>query len=164
MAKKLDVNSARAVIGSRYPPPYDRPCAERLRRCLGDLAGLTQFGVNLTRLPPGCWSSQRHWHTAEDEFIFVVEGEIVLVTDSGTESLRAGECAGFKAGAADGHHLQNRSSRDAVVLEIGTRRPEEDEVSYPDIDLKALKGRSGYVHLSGAPYPGGKPRNPASGE
>jgi uncharacterized cupin superfamily protein len=152
MPKKIDLNETPTVRGSRYPAPYDQPCAARFRQRLGDAAGLTQFGVNLNRLPPGCWSSQRHWHTAEDELIFVVEGEVVLVTNSGEEVLRAGDCAGFKAGVADGHHLQNRSNADALVLEIGTRRPEEDETLYPDIDLRALQGRSGYAHADGQPY------------
>ncbi|MGH8148861.1 MAG: cupin domain-containing protein [Steroidobacteraceae bacterium] len=164
MAKKIDVHAAKTVQGSRYPPPYDAPCAARLRRCVGDAAGLTQLGVNLLRLPAGSWSSQRHWHTAEDEFVFVVEGEVTLVTDSGEETLRAGDCAGFKAGAADGHHLQNRSGREAAVLEIGARRIEDDQVFYPDIDLQALKGRAGYVHRNGEPYPGAPPRNPAGGK
>jgi uncharacterized cupin superfamily protein len=164
MTKKIDVDGAKIVKGSRYPPPYDQPCLERFRRCLGDAAGLTQFGVNLLRLPPGCWSSQRHWHTAEDEFIFVVEGEVELVTDSGAETLRAGDCAGFKADSSEGHHLQNRSDADAVVLEIGARRTQDDEVFYSDIDLKALKGRAGYVHRNGEPYPGTAPRNPTSGK
>jgi uncharacterized cupin superfamily protein len=109
----------------------------------------------MTTLPPGCWSSQRHWHTAEDEFVFVLEGEVVLVTNAGEEILRAGSCAGFKAGAADGHQLQNRSDRDAVVLEIGTRRPEDDEVFYPDIDLRLKQGRSGFMRGNGEPYTGG---------
>jgi uncharacterized cupin superfamily protein len=163
MSKKISVSAALTVTGARYPSPYDEPCAGRLRRCIGDLAGLTQFGVNLTRLAPGCWSSQRHWHTAEDEFVFVVAGEVVLVTDSGEEILHTGECAGFAAGGADGHHLQNRSDRDALVLEIGTRRPDADEVFYPDIDLQVLKGRAGYAHKNGVPYAGSKPRNPATG-
>lgn len=162
MRKKIDANAAPAVTGSRYPSPYDEPCVARSRRRIGDVAGLTQFGVNLTRLPPGCWSSQRHWHTVEDEFVLIVEGEVVLVTDSGEETLRVGECAGFKAGTADGHHLQNRSSRDAVVLEVGTRRPQDDQVFYSDIDLQALKGRAGYAHRNGDPYVGSTPRNPAT--
>ncbi len=163
MPKKIDVDAAPTVTGSRYPSPYDEPCAARFRRRIGDHAGLTQFGVNLTRLPPGCWSSQRHWHTAEDEFVFIVEGEVVLVTDTGEEILRAGDCAGFKAGAADGHHLQNRSERAAVFLEVGSRRPDDDQVFYPDIDLQVLKGREGYAHRNGEPYAGSKPRNPATG-
>lgn len=152
MVKKIDVDAAPAVKGARYPSPYDEPCRDRFRRRLGDAAGLTQFGVNLLRLPPGAWSSQRHWHTDEDELVFVVEGEVVLVTDAGEEVLRAGDSAGFKAGVADGHHLQNRSDREAVILEIGARRPENDEVFYPDIDLRALKGRAGYAHKNGDPY------------
>ena len=160
MPKKIDLEATPTVTGARYPSPYDQPCAGRFRRVLGDVAGLTQFGVNLTRLPPGCWSSQRHWHTGEDEFVFIVAGEVVLVTDSGEEILRQGDCAGFKAGTADGHHLQNRSDQDALVLEIGTRQPHEDAVFYPDIDLRIPKGRAGYFHNDGEPYPGSKPRNP----
>ncbi len=152
MPQKIDVTSAKTVVGSRYPPPFDAPCATRLRRCLGDAANLSQFGVNLTRLPPGAWSSQRHWHTAEDEFVYVLEGELVLVTESGEEILRAGDCAGFRAGMADGHHLQNRGSQEALFLEIGSRRIELDEVFYPDIDLKALKNRAGFAHADGRPY------------
>jgi uncharacterized cupin superfamily protein len=149
---KIDVSAAKSVSGSSYPAPYDRPCAARFRRRLGDAAGLSQFGVNLTRLPAGAWSSQRHWHSDEDEFIYVVQGEVVLVTDDGEEILRAGECAGFPAGVADGHHLQNRSAADALFLEVGSRRPDHNETTYPDIDLKAPRGRTGYSHRNGEPY------------
>lgn len=152
MNKKIAIESAPTVKGSRYPAPYDEPCRERFRMRLGDAAGLTQFGVNLTTLEPGCWSSQRHWHTGEDEFVFVLEGEIVLVTDAGEEVLRAGDCAGFKAGTADGHHLQNRSTKKAILLEIGARNEAEDAVDYPDIDLRIPAGRGGYVHKDGRPY------------
>jgi uncharacterized cupin superfamily protein len=152
MSRKIAVNSAKAVTGSLYPPPYAAACAARVRRRLGDAADLTQFGVNLTHLPAGAWSSQRHWHSAEDEFIYVLEGELVLVTDGGEELLRAGDCAGFRAGIPDGHHLQNRSGKDALYLEIGSRRTEHDEVAYPDIDLKAPKGRGGFAHADGRPY------------
>src|SRR6185369_13860495 len=113
---KIDIDALPVRTGSGYPAPFDAPCIGRTRRALGDAAGLTQFGVNLQRLAPGAWSSQRHWHTAEDEFVWVLEGEVVLVTDSGEEVLIAGDCAGFKAGAADGHHIQNRSNRDALLL------------------------------------------------
>ena len=160
---KIQIDSAPAVSGSRYPSPYDTPCLDRVRKRLGDAAGLSQFGVNLLRLTPGTWSSQRHWHTGEDEFVFVVAGEVVLVTDAGEQALRAGDCAGFKAGAANGHHLQNRSGADALVLEVGSRR-DDDEAYYPDIDLHALKGRSGYAHKDGRPYPGAKPLKPATGK
>lgn len=150
--RKIDPATVEAVRGTLYPPPFDEPCLRRERRKLGDLAGLTQFGVNLLRLPPGAWSSQRHWHSAEDEFVWVVEGEVVLVTDAGEEVLRAGEAAGFKAGAPDGHQLQNRSDRDALVLEVGSRRPEQDVTTYSDIDMTADKAR-GYTRKDGTPYP-----------
>jgi len=152
MRKRIDVSKVTAVAGSRYPAPFDAPCKARIRQRLGDEAQLTDFGVNLLRLPAGAWSSQRHWHSAEDEFVYVLEGEVVLVTDAGEESLRAGDCAGFKAGVKDGHHLQNRSHQDAVVLEIGSRKVAEDEGDYPDIDLRFQKNRAGYVHKDGTPY------------
>jgi uncharacterized cupin superfamily protein len=153
MRKRIDVSKVTAVIGSRYPAPFDAPCAARIRQRLGDAAQLSDFGVNLLRLPAGAWSSQRHWHSAEDEFVYVLEGEVVLVTDAGEEPLRAGDCAGFKAGVKDGHHLQNRSQQDAIVLEIGSRKVAEDEGEYPDIDLRFQKNRAGFVHRDGPPYP-----------
>ena len=152
MAKKIDIPSAPFVKGARYPMPYDEPCAPRQRWRLGDAAGLTQFGVNLMRLPAGAWSSQRHWHSAEDELVYVLEGEVVLVTDDGEERLAAGDCAGFKAGDANGHHFQNRSGREAVLLEIGSRRPGEGSIDYPDIDLVFPKGAQGFQHRDGRPY------------
>ncbi len=94
---KIDIASAPTVIGSRYPFPFDVPCQQRLRRCMGDTVGLTQFGVNLTRLAPGTWSSQRHWHTREDEFLYIVEGEAVLITDSGEQVLRPSRTGGTPA-------------------------------------------------------------------
>lgn len=152
--KRIDPVTVAAAIGSGYPPPFDAPCRGRERRRLGDAAGLRQFGVNQLRLPPGSWSSQRHWHTHEDEFVYVLEGEVVLVSDAGEEVLRAGDCAGFRAGNADGHHLQNRSQADAVVLEVGSRDPDADAVDYPDIDLRIGPDRSaGYLHRDGTPYP-----------
>lgn len=150
---KIDVASAPLRTGSGYPEPFDRPCLERARRQLGDASGLTQFGVNLLTLPPGAWSAQRHWHSAEDEFVWVVEGEVVLVTDAGEQVLRPGDCAGFPAGAPDGHHLQNRSQVNAIVLEIGSRRPEDDGCDYPDIDMLAPAHEEGYCHRDGTPYP-----------
>jgi uncharacterized cupin superfamily protein len=153
MRKRIDLNEVKAVTGSRYPAPFDAPCAARIRQRLGDAAQLTDFGVNLLRLPPGAWSSQRHWHSAEDEFVYILDGEVVLVTDAGEEILRSGDCAGFKAGVEDGHHLQNRSTRDAVALEIGSRKADEDEGEYPDIDLRFLKGRGGFARRDGSAYP-----------
>jgi uncharacterized cupin superfamily protein len=150
--KKIDIGQTRIAKGSSYPAPYHEPCVTRLRHVLGEAADLTQFGVNLLRLPPGAWSSQRHWHELEDEFTYVLQGEVVLVTNSGEEILRAGDCAGFKAGIADGHHLQNRSNQEVVLLEIGTRAPVKDKAIYPDIDL-VLDGEKGFTHQDGTPYP-----------
>jgi uncharacterized cupin superfamily protein len=151
--KKIDIAAGKTVVGTGYPAPYDEPCRQRKRLRLGDAAGLTQFGVNLLRLPPGVWSSQRHWHTAEDEFVYVLEGEVVLVTGAGEEVLRAGDCAGFKAGEADGHCLQNRTNAEVVLLEIGSRNPEADGVDYPDIDLEIRAGSRTFLHKDGTPYP-----------
>jgi uncharacterized cupin superfamily protein len=152
MGKRIDVRAVPVVTGSKYPAPFDAPCATRARQRLGDAASLSDFGVNLLRLPAGAWSSQRHWHSAEDEFVYVLEGEVLLVTNAGEEILRAGDCAGFKAGVEDGHHLLNQSSGDAVVLEIGARKLEEDEGEYSDIDLRFLKGRAGFAKKDGTPF------------
>ena len=151
--KKIDVSAAQVVVGSGYPAPYDEPCRQRQRVRLGDAAGLTQFGVNLLRLPPGVWSSQRHWHSGEDEFVYVLEGEVVLVSDAGEEVLRVGDGAGFKAGDTAGHHLLNRSNSEAVLLEIGARDPQHDAVDYPDIDLVIRAGARAFLHKDGTPYP-----------
>ncbi|WP_347261634.1 cupin domain-containing protein [Rudaea sp.] len=149
---KIDIEHAPTRFGTGYPPPYDEPCKMRRRWKLGDAGGLTQFGVNLLRLPPGAWSSQRHWHSAEDEFVWVVEGEGVLVTDEGEQPLRPGDCAAFPAGVRNGHHIQNRSGRDLVLLEVGSRRPAEDGCVYPDIDLVLDRGSTAYRHRDGRPY------------
>jgi uncharacterized cupin superfamily protein len=150
---KIDIDALPVRAGSAYPAPFHEPCMGRTRRALGDAVGLSQFGVNLQRLAPGAWTSQRHWHTTEDEFVWVVEGEVVLVTDEGEEVLRPGDCAGFKAGVANGHHIQNRSDREAVLLEIGTRDPENDGCDYPDIDMVARPMEEFYRHRDGTPYP-----------
>lgn len=154
MSKRIDPDAIEPVVGTTYPPPFDEPCRARERKRLGDAAGLTQFGVNLLRLPPGAWSSQRHWHEREDEMIYVLSGEVTLVTDEGPEILRAGDAAGFGAGDSDGHCLQNRSDADVLVLEIGSRM--EAEVAwYSDIDMKTVPQESGhrYAHKDGTPYP-----------
>jgi len=142
---RIDIAQVAERLGSGYPAPYDQPCAGRGRRALGDGAGLDQFGVNLLRLPPGQWSSQRHWHSAEDEFVYVLQGEVVLVTNAGETVLRAGDCAGFAAGVADGHHLQNRGGAPALLLEVGSRRPADDATVYPDIDLAWPAGGAAYA-------------------
>jgi uncharacterized cupin superfamily protein len=139
-----------------YPEPFgSRVRIEgRERRPLGDPFGLTRFGVNLTRLPPGAASALRHAHTREDEFVYILEGEPTLVTNAGETVLRPGMCAGFKAGSGDAHHLVNNSARDVLYLEIGERDP-GDTVVYPDEDLgRALApdGRRIFVHRDGRPY------------
>ena len=151
MTKKIDIASAAEVVGTLYPAPFDAPCRTRKRRRLGDAAGLTQFGVNLLRLPPGAWSSQRHWQTKSDEFVYVLAGEVTLVTDEGEEVLRPGDAAGFKAGDPNGHCLQNRGDAEAHVLEVGTR-VDGDGAYYPDIDMM-VHGNSDYAHRDGTPYP-----------
>jgi len=148
---RIDIDKAPTRFGSAYPPPFDEPCRDRKRWKLGDVAGLTQFGVNLMRLAPGVWTSQRHWHTHEDEFVFVVEGEVVLVEDEGETVLRAGDCAGFKAGVPNGHHIQNRSGAEAVLLEIGSRMPDLDGAEYPGLDM-IVTPDDVYRHRDGTPY------------
>jgi len=161
MSKRIDPKTLPETVGTLYPPPFDQPCRARGRKKLGDAAGLTQYGVNLLRLPPGVWSSQRHWHTSQDEFVFVLSGEVVLVTDDGEDVLKAGECAGFKAGDPNGHHLQNHSDGEALVLEIGTRN-QGDSSPYSDIDmLVPPDGKPAlYVHKDGTPYTDIKRRGP----
>ncbi len=149
---KLDLAAIAAHSGTDYPDPFGAKVAPRIRQRLGDAGGLTQFGVNRVQLPPGCWSSQRHWHTHEDEFVFVVSGEVTLVTDDGEALLRAGDCAAFAAGAPNGHHLINRSGAMAVCLEVGSRC-DADRVVYPDVDLIADPDTGGYTHVDGTPYP-----------
>jgi uncharacterized cupin superfamily protein len=112
-------------------------------------AGLTQFGVNVTVIEAGAWSSQRHWHSHEDEFVWVLDGELTLLTNAGEETLRAGDCAAFRSGDPDGHHLVNRSGRAAKILEIGTTNP-KDRCIYPDIDM--IADHTGYTRRDGTPY------------
>jgi uncharacterized cupin superfamily protein len=150
---KIDIAAAPTIHGTGYPEEFAGPCRPRRRWRLGDAAGLDQFGVNLLRLPPGAWSSQRHWHSAEDEFVWVLEGEVVLVEDAGETVLRAGDCAGFKAGVPNGHKLENRSAIEAVVLEVGTRAPDRNACDYSDIDMVAPAGVEHYARRDGTPYP-----------
>jgi uncharacterized cupin superfamily protein len=152
---KIDVSRAPERLGTRYPAPFSEPCKHRHLRALGDAAGLTQFGVNLVRLPPGTWSSQRHWHSREDEFVYLLEGTAILVTDAGEETLGPGDCVGFRAGVSDGHCLQNRADRDVVFLVVGSRVA-DDSVEYPDVDLKVTVDRPAqklvFTRKDGTPY------------
>jgi uncharacterized cupin superfamily protein len=137
-----------------YPEPFAARVKGRDKRPLGDLFGLQNFGVNLTRLAPGAHSSLRHAHTRQDEFVYILEGRPALVTNAGETQLEPGMCAGFKAGSADAHHLQNRTGSDVLYLEIGDRTP-GDGATYPDDDLQAVLGSDGkwrYLHKDGTAY------------
>lgn len=149
----LDPRALPERISCMYPSPFKEAVLGRAKRALGDALGLRHFGVNLVRLPPGLWSSQRHWHANEDELVYVLEGEVVLVTDAGEQVLRAGMVAGFPAGRPDGHHLINRSDRDALYLEIGNRA-EEDHAVFPDVDMEIRRkgGAVALLHKDGTPY------------
>jgi uncharacterized cupin superfamily protein len=149
---RIDLKSVPERKGSTYPPPYDEPARGRIKQALGDAGGLTQFGVNLTRLPPGAWSSQRHWHSREDEFIWIVDGEVVLITDAGEEILRAGDCVAFPKDKSDGHHIVNRSNSVAIYLEVGTRTS-DDVCAYSDIDMQLTRRDGTFRHRDGTPYP-----------
>jgi uncharacterized cupin superfamily protein len=151
---KIDISKIAPRLSSAYPPAFKAATEGRAKYALGDAVGLNQFGVNLTRLKPGAASSHRHWHENEDEFIFVLEGEIVLIEDTGETLLGPGDAAGFKAGVANGHHLINKSSREALYLEVGTRAPTERS-HYPDVDLAGQKDERGFrfTRKSGEPIP-----------
>jgi uncharacterized cupin superfamily protein len=151
---KLDIAAVPVIQGVGYPAPFAEACAHRLRQRLGNSGGLKDFGVNLMRLPPGEWSSQRHWHTHEDELVYVLEGELVLVEDGGETLLRAGDCAAFPKNSGDGHHMINRSGAAAVYLEVGSRHP-DDLTTCSDIDLKSANSDGRFVHKDGTPYPDG---------
>lgn len=149
----MDPASVARRTGSSYPKRFREPVKNRSKRELGNALGLTHYGVNLVELEPGAWSAQRHWHTAEDEFVYVLCGELTLVTDAGRQRLSAGMVAGFPAGTPDGHHLVNESTQTAVYLEVGDRR-DDDEVRYPDIDLVLTSPFQGRVFRNndGQPY------------
>jgi len=151
---KIDISKAVVRTTTVYPKPFDRITEGREKAALGNVAGLTQFGVNLTRLKPGAASALRHWHEQEDEFVYVLEGELVLIEDDGETVLKPGDCAGFKSGVPNGHHLVNKSQRDALYLEIGTRAAAE-RAHYPDVDLVVERDDRGMrcLHKSGEPYP-----------
>lgn len=148
---KIDLAAVPVREGAGYPAPFDKPCADRVRQRLGNAGGLSDFGVNLMRLPPGCWSSQRHWHTHEDEFVYVLDGELTLVEDGGDTVLRAGDCAAFPKNSGNGHHLINRSNSVAVYLEVGSRQP-DDLTTCSDIDMMSTNADGRFVRKDGTPY------------
>jgi uncharacterized cupin superfamily protein len=141
------------VRQTNYPEPFASRMAGREKRPLGDLFGLTNFGVNLTRLAPGAVSSLRHAHSLQEEFVYILEGHPTLHTNAGRTPLAPGMCAGFKAGSSDAHHLLNETATDVVYLEIGDRTP-GDSGTYPDDDLKAVREEGGwrFLHKDGTPY------------
>jgi len=149
----IDPAVVESIAGSNYPAQFKPGVAGRSKQRLGDALGLKNFGVNLTTIKPGAASALRHWHSHEDEFIYILSGELMLVTDAGEQLLTAGMAAGFPAGKADGHCLVNRSSRDAVYLEVGDRK-DEDEARYPDVDLDRRNTPAGrtFCRKDGTPY------------
>jgi uncharacterized cupin superfamily protein len=150
---KIDISALPLRTGTGYPEPLRGMVKGRERKALGDAGGLTQFGVNYTRLKPGAASAHRHWHEKEDELVYVLEGELVLVEDDGETIMGPGDAAAFKAGVDNGHHLVNRSNRDALLLEIDTRSNNE-RGHYTDVDLAYASDESGirYTRKSGEPY------------
>jgi uncharacterized cupin superfamily protein len=149
----IDPKNVPEITGSKYPQQFQSAVAGRVKKRLGDAAGLQNFGVNLVRLAPGSCSALRHWHTRQDELIYVLEGEVTLITNSGEQVLKPGMAAGFPAGDADGHHLVNRTNSDVVYLEIGDRT-DGDWANYPDDDLIAIASDKGliFTHKNGEIY------------
>lgn len=150
---KIDIAAVPERKGCGYPKPFDAPLAERVRQRLGDAGHLTDFGVNLMRLPPGNWSSQRHWHSHEDEFVYILEGELTLIEDNSETLLRAGDCAAFPKNNGNGHHLINKSNKTAIYLEVGSRHP-DDVTMCSDIDMMSTNADGRFTHKDGTPYPG----------
>jgi uncharacterized cupin superfamily protein len=148
---KIDLEAVRKIKGTPYPPQFNAPCAERIRQRLGNAGGLTDFGINLMHLPPGNWSSQRHAHSHEDECVYILEGELVLIEDEGETTLRAGDFAAFPKGTGNGHHMINRSGAAAVYLEIGSRHP-DDLITCSDIDMMSANTDGKFRHKNGTPY------------
>ncbi len=153
---KIDIDKLPVDTVSLYPDPFRTVTEGRSRKRLGNAVGLSQFGVNLTTLKPGAWSSQRHWHQHEDEFIYIVFGEVVLCEDAGEIVLKAGDAAGFKAASGNGHRLINRTQQDVVYIEVGTRAKSEHTI-YSDIDMQVERSDGGDLVYSrkttGEPYP-----------
>jgi uncharacterized cupin superfamily protein len=150
---KIDISKVPERKGTGYPAQFNAMSVDRIRQRLGDAGGLKDFGVNLMRLPPGNWSSQRHWHSHEDEFVYVLEGELTLVEDGGETLLRAGDCTAFAKNSGNGHHLINKSNTLAVYLEVGSRNP-DDVITCSDIDMMSPSRDGRFLHKDGTPYSG----------
>lgn len=151
---KLDLDAIPTSVGSSYPAPFDAPCRTRRFQRLGAAAGLERLGASRVVLPPGAWSSHRHWHAEEDELVVILAGTCVLVEDGGETALGPGDVAAFKAGVRDGHHLQNRGTEDVVMLAV-SNRDDRDWGEYSDVDMRFLPGRysgaGGYARKDGSP-------------
>lgn len=151
---KIDIAAVPEVKGVGYPPEFAALSADRIRQRLGNAGGLAGFGVNLMRLPPGNWSSQRHWHSDEDEFVYALEGELALIEDAGETLLRAGDCAAFPKNSGNGHHMINRSGKMAIYLEVGSRSP-TDVATCSDVDMMSPAADGRFLHKDGTPYSDG---------
>jgi len=152
---KIDLSTVDVRTGSGYPPPFNEPCLARKSERLSDAGGLTQFGVHRVVLSPGAWASQRHWHTHEDELVYVLQGNPVLVDDDGETQLEPGDVTAHVAGDPNGHHLINRTEEDVVYLVVGTRNPKEDTGHYSDVDLHIPANGTvnrQFTNKSGTPY------------
>ena len=148
---KVNVDAIPIRVGTGYPAEFNDACTGRTRKRLGDAGELNDFGVNLMTLPPSKWSSQRHWHSHEDEFVYVLQGELTLVEDGGETVLQAGDCAAFPKGSGNGHHLQNRGTTVAMYLEVGSRHP-DDLTTCSDVDMMSSNRDGLFVHKDGTPY------------
>jgi uncharacterized cupin superfamily protein len=147
---KLDLDAIERINRTGYPPPYDAPMAKRHYRKLAIAAGVTDFGISHVTLEPGGISSQRHWHEGEDEFVVMLDGEAVLVEEGGESAMRAGDCAVFLKGVADGHHLVNRSDAPCTFVAIG--KPAASDCHYPDVDLHLDAASGAFTRKDGSPY------------
>ena len=152
---KITLENVDETNGTNYPAPFDTPCLKRRKQAIGDAGGLTQFGAHIITLPPGAWSSQRHWHSREDELVMILDGHPTLIDDSGETVLKPGDLTVHPAGDGNGHHMKNLSSKDVRFLIIGTRNPETDHAFYPDIDLDLPANGTAardYIHKDGRIY------------
>ncbi len=147
---KIDLTKVPEQVGTYYPEQFKEQSKDRVRQCLGDAGGLRDYGVNLMKLPPGNWSSQRHWHSLEDEFVYIIDGEVVLIENDSETILHAGECAAFPKNTKNGHHLVNRTNKTATYLEIGSRNP-DDVTTCSDVDMMCTN-RGGFTHKDRKPY------------
>lgn len=152
---KIDLKYAPVKVGSGYPSPFDQPCLERTNVRVSDAGGLTQFGVNLITLAPGAWSSQRHWHSHEDELVYIISGHPTLIDGQGQTSLAPGDVTTHPAGEPNGHHMINQTDQDVTFLVVGTRNPAQNSGHYPDVDLAIPANGSPdriFTHKDGTPY------------